>query len=174
MTNLQVRTQGLTFLHTQNGQVTVWEGEPLESRLVTTATIDGMVMGADGPVALVTVLDEELLTGWADDWLAGNPQYLPLTPEQMEARDQIKEILTDLMADEDLAAKYDEALRDDETVVKFVLMAAGRITPVAQAHVLGGMSPSRAGQTAMLEAMQACLVAGFVTGKTFNQRGYSL
>lgn len=173
---MKVTTGGLTFLQMKPGEasVTVWAGEPVESPLVATAVLDGMLMGPEGPAALVEVLTEEHFLAWAEDWLDQNPQYRPLTDDQVASRKQLEEIVTDLLSDRELVRAYEDSVGNAEAVQKFVILAANQIRNVAAAHVTRGMHPGRATETAIVEALMGCMIAGFVTGKTFQQRGYTL
>ena len=171
---MQIRHEGLTFVHTSNGQVQVWEGEIAESRLVGTGVVDGMVMGIGGPVPLLDVLNEELLRSWADEWLMANPEARPLTPEQILAREALSEVLVDILTDPEIRRPREEVLSQSKDVQQFVVACAQQITRTTQAKVIGGKHPAHATQEALLEALTGALAAGFIAGQTFQQRGYSL
>lgn len=174
MTQIQIRHESLTFLHTRNGQVQVWEGEPGDSRLVGTGVVDGMVMGPEGPAPILDVLDEDLLRSWADEWLDENPAARPLTEDQLAARQGLMEVLQDILGDPEVIKPREEVLANATPIQQFVLSAAQQLNRVTQAKVIGGTHPVRASHEALLEALAGCTIAGFVAGQTFQQRGYKL
>lgn len=162
MRNLIVEHHGLTFV-SHGAQITVWSGAPVESTLLSAATL------RNEPA------DDDELREVADEWIGQHPEHKASTPEGLETNRQLGEVISDVLGDADLTHEKSALLTGMGAVEKLLERMRGAADQDAKEMPTCCVSHALENADALLNrSLIGAFEIGFMVGQRFERRGYRL